>query len=173
MAPALLSFKTRGGGGVAYKDRARAPPPWAQNSQTKSSSLMPQLLARKTVFYLTSCAPKLPHFGQKQHHATLCLLMWRIQLYKSLALKETILEKLSNKCLTGGQLQSVRMRPTAQLSVKTCMGGGGGVGGRVGGGGGIGSSAGGGGPKGGGAARDPLLPHAYLKGVCVSGGMGV
>ena len=43
------------------------------------------------------------------------------------------------------------------------------VGGRMGGGGGIGSSAGGGG----GAARHPLLPHAYLKGVCVCGGMGV
>ena len=37
-----------------------------------------------------------------------------------------------------------------------------------GGGRGIGSSAGEGG-----AARNPLLPHAYLKGVCVSGGMGV
>ena len=41
------------------------------------------------------------------------------------------------------------------------------------GGGGIGSSTGGGGSKEGGAARDPLLPHAYLKGVCVFGGMGV
>ena len=28
-------------------------------------------------------------------------------------------------------------------------------------------------PRGGGAARDPLHPHAYLKGVCVSGGMRV
>ena len=43
---------------------------------------------------------------------------------------------------------------------------GGGVGVRLGGGL-IGSSAGGG------AVRDPLLPHAYLKGVCVSRGMGV
>ena len=50
----------------------------------------------------------------------------------------------------GGQLQSVRMRPTPQLSVKTC-----------GGGGGLAAQ------PGGGAARDPLLPHAYLKGVCV------
>ena len=41
---------------------------------------------------------------------------------------------------TGGQLQSVRMRPTLQLSVKTCGGGGRWEGG---GGGGIGSSAGG------------------------------
>ena len=43
----------------------------------------------------------------------------------------------------------------------------GGVGGRLGGG--VNWQLGGGG----GAARDPLLPHAYLKGVCVSRGMGV
>ena len=62
-----------------------------------------------------------------------------------------------------GQLQQVLMRHPPQVSVKTCGGrgavgarGGGGVGGRVGGGG-IGSSA----------ARNLLLPHAYLKGVCV------
>ena len=71
---------------------------------------------------------------------------------------------------TGGQLQSVLMRPTPHLSVKTCGGGGGGGGSWSGWG--IGSSAGGGSQEGGGA-RDPLLPHAYLKGVCVSGGMGV
>ena len=49
---------------------------------------------------------------------------------------------------------------------KTCAGGGGG-GWSAGwwGGGDIGSSAGGGG------ARDPLLPHAYLKGVCMFGDM--
>ena len=46
-------------------------------------------------------------------------------------------------------------------------------GGRREGGGGIGSWTRGGGPKGGGGVRNPLLPHAYLKGVCVSGGMGV
>ena len=40
----------------------------------------------------------------------------------------------------GGQPQSVLMRPDPQLSVKTCAGGGGG------------------------AVRDPLPPHAYLKG---------
>ena len=82
------------------------------------------------------------------------------------------LEVTDGGCNTGGQLQSVLMRPTPQLSVKTCRGGGG----RREGGGGIGSSAGGGGggvPRGVGAARDPLLPHAYLKGVCVFGGMGV
>ena len=61
------------------------------------------------------------------------------------------------------------------------MGGGGGYwqlgrGGGAGGceGGGIGGSAGGGGvPKVGGPVRDPLLPHAYLQGGCVSGGLGV
>ena len=62
----------------------------------------------------------------------------------------------------GGQLQSVLMRPTPQLSVKTWGGGcrredGGGY-----------WQLGGGSPRGGGeAAHDPLLPHAYLKGVCV------
>ena len=45
-------------------------------------------------------------------------------------------------------------------------GGGGGVGGRAGEGGVLAAQ------PGGGAARDPLLPHAYLKGVCVSGGGG-
>ena len=41
--------------------------------------------------------------------------------------------------------------------------------------GGIGSSAGEGSQRGwgGGAARDPLLTHACIKGVCVSAGMGV
>ena len=79
------------------------------------------------------------------------------------------------------------MRPTPQLSVKTCGGGGGGLGGswgegdrREGGMGGYWQLGGRGGvPRGGGggggAAHDPLLPHAYLKGVCVCvfGGMGV
>ena len=64
----------------------------------------------------------------------------------------------------GGQLQSVRMRPTPQLSIKTWGGSWGGVGGRGGGGGGGSSAGGGGGLR--------ALPHAYLKGVCVSGGMG-
>ena len=36
-----------------------------------------------------------------------------------------------------------------------------------------GGSAVGGGPKVGGPARDPLLPHAYLQGGCVSRGLGV
>ena len=66
----------------------------------------------------------------------------------------------------GGGLQPVLMRHPPQLSSKTC--GGGGVGGRVGGGG-VNWQLG----RGGGAARDPLLPHAYLKGVCVSGGIEV
>ena len=67
------------------------------------------------------------------------------------------------------QLQLVLMRHPPQLSVKTC-GGGGGVG--AGGGGdrqGVLAAWPGGG--GGAAARNPLLSHAYLKGV--SGGMGV
>ena len=47
----------------------------------------------------------------------------------------------------------------------------GGVGRRVWGGGAF--SHGGGGPKVGGPTRDPLLPHAYLQGGCVSGaGLG-
>ena len=45
-------------------------------------------------------------------------------------------------------------------------------GGRLGGVGG-GFRLGGGVPKVGGLARDPLLPHAYLLGGCVSGGWGV
>ena len=76
----------------------------------------------------------------------------------------------------GGRLQSVLMRPTPQLSVKTCRGGAvGGGGGLAGGWGGgvLGSLAGGGVRKGGWSARDPILPHAYLKGGCGSGGMGV
>ena len=58
--------------------------------------------------------------------------------------------------------------PPSHLSKLAGGEGGGGQLGREGGGGGIGSSA-----RGGGAAHNPLLPHAYLKGVCVSGGMGV
>ena len=57
----------------------------------------------------------------------------------------------------GGTTNGPDVTPT-QLSVKTCGGGGFG---------GIGSS-----PGGGGSARNPRLPHAYLKGVCVSGDMG-
>ena len=91
--------------------------------------------------------------------------MWRIQLYKSLALKETILEKLSNKCLTGGQLQSVRMRPTAQLSVKTCMGGGGGR--REGGGGGVLAAQPGGGVPRGEGLRATHCYHMHTSRVCV------
>ena len=44
---------------------------------------------------------------------------------------------------------------------------------RPGGGGGIGSSDRGRFPMVGGLARDPILPHAYLKGGCVSVGTGV
>ena len=68
----------------------------------------------------------------------------------------------------GGRLQLVLMRhPSSYLSK---LGGGVGAGGAgVGGRGGGGLAA----QPGGGAARNPLLPHAYLKGVCVSGGMGV
>ena len=76
----------------------------------------------------------------------------------------------------GGRLQPVLMRHPPQLSVKTRGGGGGrgwiwgGVGwGAVGGG----FRPGGGVPKVGGLARDPILPHAYLLGGCVSGGWGV
>ena len=65
--------------------------------------------------------------------------------------------------ISGGQLQ-------LQGRGGAVGAGGGGAGG--GGVGGIGSSAGGV-PRGEGAARDLLLPHAYLKGVCVFGGMGV
>ena len=43
----------------------------------------------------------------------------------------------------------------------------------VAGGGGMVVRPGGGVPKVGGAAHDPLLPHAYLQGGCVSGGLGV
>ena len=55
------------------------------------------------------------------------------------------------------------------------LAGGGGGGGAVGAGRGVGRRVGGRvlAAQGGGAARDPLLPHAYLKGVCVYGGMGV
>ena len=49
---------------------------------------------------------------------------------------------------------------------------------KLAGGGGGGLAGGGGGGywqlgRGGGAGPEPLLPHAYLKGGCVSGGMGV
>ena len=75
---------------------------------------------------------------------------------------------------TGGNYNRSGCDPPPSYLSKLAGGGsgrgGGGFSGRVGGGG-IGSPRGG--PKGGGAARDPLLPHAYLKGVCVSGGMGV
>ena len=71
----------------------------------------------------------------------------------------------------GGQLPAVLMRPTPLLSFKTrgggaVLGGGGleGVGGGV-------RPRGGGVPKVGGLARDPLLPHAYLLGGRVSGGL--
>ena len=62
------------------------------------------------------------------------------------------------------------MRHTPPAIGQNLRGGGGG------GGGGVGSAGGWGRGywqlgRGGGAARDPLLPHAYLKGV--SGGMGV
>ena len=67
--------------------------------------------------------------------------------------------------ILGGRLQHNGPNATPpQLSVKTCGGRGGG---QLGCGGGYYSSAGGG------AARNPVLPHAYLKGVCVSKGMGV
>ena len=82
------------------------------------------------------------------------------------------LEVTDGGCNTGGQLQSVLMRPTPQLSVKTCRGGG--VGGRVGGG--IGSSAGGGGggPKrGGGCARPTTTTCIPQGGVCVWGHGGI
>ena len=69
----------------------------------------------------------------------------------------------------GGRLQPVLMRhPPSYLSKLgggVDLGGGGRLGGSRGG-----ISAGGGGvPKVGGLARDPLLPHAYLLGGCVSG----
>ena len=79
---------------------------------------------------------------------------------------------------TGGRLQPVLMRHPPQLSVKTCGGGlvgswgGGGVGWRMWGGGSAGG-CGGGFARGGGGGGDPLLPHAYLQGGCVSGaGLG-
>ena len=70
----------------------------------------------------------------------------------------------------GGRLQPVLMRHPPQLSVKTWGGAvWEGVGGRVcGWGGGVGRAGVGGFP-----AREPLLPHAYLQGGCVSGGLGV
>ena len=68
----------------------------------------------------------------------------------------------------GGQLQSVLMQHPPQLSVKTCRGAG-----AVEAGGGVLAAWPGGGSQGRGPVRDPLLPHAYLKGGCVSGGMGV
>ena len=84
----------------------------------------------------------------------------------------------------GGRLQPVRMRPPPpppppQLSVKTWgeLGGGplegmGGEGRLEGVWGGV-RPWGGGVPKVGGSTRDPLLPHAYLQGGCVSGvGLG-
>ena len=71
------------------------------------------------------------------------------------------------KCMAhgggGGQLQSVRMRPTPRLSVKTC-GGGGGVGRRLGGGC-IGSSAGG--SQGGGGLCTTHYYHMHTSRVCV------
>ena len=98
-----------------------------------------------------------------------------------------------------GPLQPVLMRPTPQLSVKTWKGGGSWGGGSLEG---VGLQPGGGGwhkasvsdclplapiglsplliltlgrgvPKVGGPACDPLLPHAYLRGGCVSRGLGV
>ena len=75
---------------------------------------------------------------------------------------------------TGGQLQLVLMRPTPQLSVKTCGGGGGAVG--AGGGrregGGIGSSAGGV-PRGGGCARPTTTTCIPQRCVCVWGHGGI
>ena len=65
----------------------------------------------------------------------------------------------------------VLMRHPSQRCVKTCWGGGGAAGaggGRREGGGGLLAAR-----PGGGAARNPILPHAYLKGVCVSGDVGV
>ena len=61
------------------------------------------------------------------------------------------------------------MRHPASYLSKLAGGGGGGVGAKDAGGGGGGLAA----RPGGGFARNPLLPHAYLKGVCVSGDMGV
>ena len=81
--------------------------------------------------------------------------------------------------LGGGVTTTGPDATTPQLSVKTWGGGAGeavweGVGGMVwGGGGGSAAARGGGVPKVGGPERDPLLPHAYLQGGCVSGGLGV
>ena len=86
------------------------------------------------------------------------------------------IQKSPQMQITGGRLQPVPMRHTPQLSVKTRGGGGQGVdvgGGRLGGVGGGFRPGGVGVPKVGGLARDPLLPHAYLLGGCVSGGWGV
>ena len=75
---------------------------------------------------------------------------------------------------TGGRLHPVLMRhPPPPLSVKTWGGGwGGSLGGGVLAGGCWGGLFGRGVPKVGGPARDPLLPHAYLQGGCVSGDLG-
>ena len=73
----------------------------------------------------------------------------------------------------GGRLQPLLMRPTPQLSVKTRGGGGVVLGGGSAGGCRGGVRPRGGVPKVGGPARDPVLPHAYLQGGCVSGGLGV
>ena len=71
---------------------------------------------------------------------------------------------------TGGQLQSVLMRPTSQLSVKTC--GGGGVGGRVGGG--YWQLGGGGSQGGGGGCARPTTTTCIPQGcVCVWGHGGI
>ena len=88
--------------------------------------------------------------------------------------------------VTGGQLQSVLMRPTPQLSVKTCGGGegggggggegrgGGGGGGGGGVGGGIGSSAGGGPRGGGGGCTGPTTTTCIPQGEgCVWGHGGI
>ena len=102
----------------------------------------------------------LEHFGRDEYFET---------QYKPWFEAELLVASRSPR--GGGRLQLVLMRhpPLSCLSKLAgrgggSMGGGGGIGGRVGGG--IGSLAGGGG-----GARNPLLSHAYLKGV--SGGMGV
>ena len=73
------------------------------------------------------------------------------------------LEVTDGGCNTGGQLQSVLMRPTPQLSVKTCRGGG--VGGRVGGG--LAARRGGGGSQEGWGLRATHYYHMHTSRGCV------
>ena len=77
------------------------------------------------------------------------------------------------KTCPGGGGGAVLLRPTPQLCQNWGGGWAGSLGGSAGGCKGGGGSAAGVVPKVGGPARDPLLPHAYLLGGCVSGGLGV